>query len=245
MFFHFQVLFHTVLFFAVLEFVVAESGWIVALSVLLIGSTVIGVRRIGKSAVFSIIPITFAVAAVMLLYLIDSPQQKQGFIALSSLVFYISLLAVYRLRGYRKDQTARGLMAASVMAALFFFYAAAYGLYLNFSIPLWALMLAYLGFTFAVSFEYFGIVSAERRKALNYSLILGMAMSEIAWMTNFWPFGYLTTGVVTVIFYFIFWDLTQMYFLNTLSQKRIVANLIFFGVLIGLLLVTAKWLPIV
>jgi hypothetical protein len=99
--------------------------------------------------------------------------------------------------------------------------------------------------TILLSFQYFWLINDNKKNVLNYSLILGLIMAEIVWVLNFWPFGYLTTGVITLIFYYVFWDLATCHFLDELSQKRVIANMIFFGLLITLVLSSARWLPVV
>lgn len=228
-----------------MELIAYDDQHIFWLAFILVGATLWGIRKILKKFIFSAIPVIFALSATTMLYLIDSITQKHIFIILGSLIYYLSLLGLFRLKFAPQDQTARGMIAASVSAALFFFYSAAYGIYLNFSIPLWILMVVFLVITSLVSYEYFGIINADKKSVQNYSLILGMLMAEVAWMINFWPFGYLTTGAITLIFYYIFWDLTQSHFLDTLSQKRLIANLVFFSLIIGIILTTSRWMPIV
>jgi multisubunit Na+/H+ antiporter MnhG subunit len=245
MFFHFRALVYSALFLIILELIAYDDQRIFWLTLLLIGVTLWGIKKILKRFIFSAIPVIFAVSATAMLYLIDSMIEKHIFIVFGSFLYYLSLLGIFRLKNAPQDQTARGMIAASASASLFFFYSAVYGIYLNFSIALWILMLIFLLVTTLVSYEYFSIINPNKKEVQNYSLILGMLMAEVAWMINFWPFGYLTTGVVTLIFYYIFWDLTQSHFLNTLSQKRLVANLVFFGVIIGLILTTSRWMPVV
>lgn len=245
MFFYFRALAHSILFLIILELIAYDDQRIFWLTFLLVGVTLWGVKNILKKFIFSAIPVIFAISATAMLYLIDSMIEKHVFIILGSLIYYLSLLGIFRLKIAPQDQTARGMIAASVATALFFFYSAVYGIYLNFSIPLWVLMLIFLAVTTLVSYEYFSIINSNKKAVQNYSLILGMLMAEVAWMINFWPFGYLTTGVITLILYYVFWDLTQSHFLNTLSQKRLVANLVFFSLIIGLILTTSRWMPVV
>jgi hypothetical protein len=243
MFFHFQALAYSVLFFFILEMVVFDDSLIFWLALALIGTTLWGIKKILKKFIFSAIPVIFSVSATAMLYLIDSRTEKHIFIFLGSAVYYMALLGIFRLKFAPQDKTARGMIAASGFTALFFFYSATYGIYLNFSVPLWSLMLVFLAITWMVSYEYFSIINPDRKTVRSYSLILGMLMAEIAWTINFWPFGYLTTGVIALILYYIFWDLTQSHFLHTLSQKRLIANLIFFSAIIGIILATSRWLP--
>jgi hypothetical protein len=166
-------------------------------------------------------------------------------IGLSTIAYYFIHISIYRLRSYYKDKTARGIVAAGSIATIFLFYATAFGIYLNFDIALWAFMFLMMLATSLISFQYFWLINENKKNVLNYSLILGLIMAEIVWILNFWPFGYLTTGVITLIFYYVFWDLIEHHFLNDLTKKRILFNLIFFGILIILVLSSARWLPVV
>lgn len=245
MFFHFQALAHSFLFLLILEMIAFDDRRIFWLAAVLVGVTLWGVKKIVKKFIFSAIPVIFSVSATAMLYLIDSIQEKHVFIVLGSLIYYMTLVGIFRLKIAPNDQTARGMIAASAFTALFFFYSASYGIYLNFSIPLWLLMVTFLIATWLVSYEYFIIINRDKKVVQGYSLILGMLMTEVAWTINFWPFGYLTTGVITLIFYYLFWDLTQSHFLRTLSQKRLLTNLIFFSIIIGIILATSRWMPAV
>jgi hypothetical protein len=158
-------------------------------------------------------------AAGLLMY------EKQIFIVLDSAMYYLALSAPI-IGSFAGDQTARGMIMASTCAAIFFTYAGAYGLYLNFLVPLYALMLVYLIATLFISYQYFSIIEKNQNKVWTYSFLLSLFMVELIWTMNFWPFGYLTTGIIALILYYVLWDLTQSYFLNLLSRKRY--NMIFF-----------------
>ncbi|MDO8529107.1 MAG: hypothetical protein Q7S18_00365 [bacterium] len=241
MFVHLKSILYALIFLLSLEGIFSNGNLIRYVLVFLVLFSLFAARRIGGKNVFAVVPIVFSLSSIILIYLIDLSFEKQIFIVLSSIVFYFILLGIYRLKSYHKDKTAKGIFAGGLIFTVFFFYAGFYGLYLNFSIPLWFLMFIFLAITFILSYHYFSIISPGNKKTLSYSLILGMAMAQISWVINFWPFGYLTTGVIALIFYYVFWDITECYFLNKLSKRRVAKNLIFFSLLIGLILVSSRW----
>lgn len=203
-------------------------------------------RKIGTKWKFSILPVFFTLSSVALLYLITLGFEQQIFIFISSAMYYLALFSAYRLGLYEKDQTARGMNMAATAATIFFTYAGAYGIYLNFLVPPYFLMLIYLLVTLFVSYQYFSIIRIGSNKAVwLYSFLLALIMAEIIWTMNFWPFGYLTTGVSALILYYVLWDLAQSHFLNLLSKKRVVANMVFFSSLIVLVLLSSKWIPVI
>lgn len=203
-------------------------------------------RIVGKRWMFSVLPIFFTVSSTALLYLVSVPFEEQVFILLSSFLYYLSLLGAFRLGQYKEDKTARGMNMAATAATIFFTYSSFYGLYLNFLVPLWVLMLAYVLTTVLVTYQYLRIINPKGEKIIwVYSLLIALVMAEIIWTMNYWPFGYLTTGTVALILYYVLWDITQSFFLELLSRKRVVANAIFFSVLIILILLTSKWIPVI
>lgn len=258
MFFHLRVFLHSVFFFLLLKLVISEtvSGflvkWVFESPLLLFISMMsfviaisMSVLRIGKKWSVLPIPVLLAVSSVGLVAFIDSSSQKFFFILLSAAIYYFCLLGIYRLNSYFKDKTARSILASSGVAAVFFFYSAVYGSYLNFTIPLWSVMSAFFLASFLVSMQYFRLMEKNKKRALLFSLVMGLSMTEIAWVLSFWPFGYLTTGVIMLIFYYVIWDLACTYFGQNLSKRRMVANMTFFGILVSVVLLSSRWLPVV
>lgn len=245
MFFALPVLIYSLFFLLGLELTLPEGNAFIFASLITVAISLWGIKKIGKKWIYLNIPFVLSLSSFALLYLIDSLFEKQIFILLSTALYYLGLLGIFRLEEYEKDQTARGMIAASSLTSAFFFYASTYGIYLNFLVPLWVLMTAYLLATVSITYAYFRIISNKKRIVWSYSIAVGMVMAEVAWIINFWPFGYLTTGVIVLMLYYVFWDLTQSYFLNLLSKKRLVANIILFSFLIGVVLFTSRWLPMV
>lgn len=258
MFFDIAIFFQGLAFFALLRFSVTEFGsdffsFIfeknsiigAVLFLVAIGYVFRSAYRISRKGSMTALPVLFFFASLGLLYFISSPSQQKIFIIASSAVYYFLLIAMYRLKSYEKDQTAIGIMGACSLITLFFLYSALCGIYLNFVFPLGALMAVFLLVTTLVSFQYLWILKKDLRMVWSYSLVLGLIMTEIAWILNFWPFGYLTTGVVALIFYYVFWDLVCKAFKDTLSKKGVFANIVIFSVLASVVLMSSHWLPVV
>jgi len=241
MFFHLKSMLYATTFLAIFETVFMIDNLVRYAIIFLILFSIWSAKKIGRSYSFVIVPVIFSISSFILFYLIHSRPDQQAFIVISSIFYYFIFLGIYRLKNYENDQTAKGIISGGLFATIFFFFSGFYGLYLNFSIPLWFLMFVFLAVTFVLSYYYLRILSTDKNKVLTYSLILGLAMAEISWVINFWPFGYLTTGVIALIFYYMFWDLAQSYFTEKLSKKKIVVNLIFFSLLIGLILLSSRW----
>lgn len=257
MFFHFQIFLHSLFFFLFLELMTGDfaseklslifSGkiWLIGIGFFLVLLYFYKVAsKISKKSSMTPIPVLLVVSNLGLLYFVQSQSQKQILILIGSAVYYSLHIALYRLRSYDRDKTARAIVAAGSVSTVFLFYATSYGIYLNFAISLWIPMSVFMLVTVLISLQYFWLINDNKKNVLNYSLVLGFLMAEIVWILNFWPFGYLTTGVISLIFYYVFWDIVQRHFLNELSKKRIVLNMVLFGFLVSLVLSSTRWLPV-
>lgn len=247
MIFHFSVLFFSVFFAVGLELVAQSSilaswNWYLLSIFPLIILSLIASKRLTERFSDAFIPILLSISSPTLLSLVDSPAERQVFIVLSAVMYYFSLLGNYRLRHAPTDKTGEAFLNTAAMAALFFYYAGLYGFYLNFSFPLWGLMILYFLGAALTSYETFMTVDRkERKRVIMYSALLGLIMGEMAWVMSLWPFGYLTTGVLGVIFYFIAWDIAFDAFRESLSLRKAVIRILFFLGLIGLLLISSPW----
>jgi hypothetical protein len=159
-------------------------------------------------------------------------------------MYYFSLLGLYRLHHAPEDKTARAFLNSAAVAGLFFFYAGIYGFYLNFSFPLWGLMVLFFFGTALTTYKTFtgvGHVGVEGRRRKLYSILLGLFMGEMAWVVSFWPFGYLTAGSLALVFFYLAWDISFDAFYEVLSLKKAIVRILFFFILIGIVLWSTPW----
>lgn len=247
MLFHLTIFFFTALFFLGLEFTAAHpilqswSWYFFSISPLLILSLV-AAKRLTHNLKDSFLPSLLAFSSPTLLSLVSSPSRKHWFIVLSSLMYYFALLAIYRLRGSPSDKTGSAFLQSAGVAGLFFVYAAAYGFYLNFSVPLWELTAVSFAATTLASYQMFrGGMKRGRKEIFSYSLFLGAFLGEVTWALNFWPFGYLTIGSATVIIFYLFWDLTNDIVEHRFSLRKLWWQAGILLVLLVLLIASSPW----
>ncbi len=200
--------------------------------------------NVGKKVIYAFLPLATTTASFGLLYFIDNLGEQQIFGGLVAALFYMVLLGIKRICKNPFDMTARSLFSATLIATVFLFYAVIYGVYINFNIALWLFILTHFVFMTCITFVSLRSYSSDRYRGFLYSVVIGFAMIQLAWMANFWPFGYLTMAAISLMFYYILWDLVQMVFLQTLSKKRIIITIIYCVVLSITVLLTTQWLLI-
>lgn len=247
MLFHASIVAFSFLFFVLLEAVVAIPFQYVVLAFLAMAILFRVSWRFGGSAALAIVPTLFSLSTVILLFFISTPKEKHIFIFLSTAVFYVSVLGIYRLRHSVRDLTAQSMLSLVAMTTLFFLFSAFSGIFLNFArFNELALMISYGVSTFLVGLSLFSrSYPADIRTATLYAFILGLFSAELAWFSSFWPFGYLTSGVLTLMFISPIWDMIHNDALGVFSKKRLAAHLILMLMLIGMVLMSSNWLQVV
>ncbi|MBP9801619.1 MAG: hypothetical protein KBC83_03080 [Candidatus Moranbacteria bacterium] len=237
-----SLIFSLGLWFAAEGKILLQWSWYFSVIGPLVIISLIAAQRVTHRIADAAFPILLSVTAPILLSLIDAQIEQELFVVIAGGVYYLGLLALYRLRSAPADQTAQALLSTAIMAAMFFFYSGIYGFYVNFNFPLWGLMTLFFLGTGAVSYQ--ALMNREqrnRRRALFYSLVLGLIMGECAWAFGFLPFGYLTTGTIALILYAILWDVTFTAFYGELSLKRVVVRVLFLLLLVVLILTSTPW----
>jgi Protein of unknown function (DUF5656) len=249
MIFHFVVFLWSVIFYLALQIILRFGegvtwGWYIWSMTLLSVVTFLAMKRLTGRLKDFFLPFLLAVTTPTLLSFIDSKTEQQIFVVLASLMVYSAFIGAYRLKQAPKDQTAVALMHTAALSGLFLFYASIYGFYLNFNFPLWALMVLFFGGTSLVSYVTLlgGGSNSEKKSHIKlYSILLGLTLSELAWVISFWPFGYLTTASISLIFYYITWDIIWHALDGSLRLKDTLTRMAFFLSLVGILLYSTPW----
>lgn len=247
MFFSFNIFFLSALFAANLWLSVNYAGYAGWFGIVFSLIIITAARMIVGRWKFTVLPAVLVPGAVLLLSLIDPPFEINLFIFLSTLVFYATVLAGWRLFRYEKDETAKAMYNIATVAVLFCWYAASYGWYLNPSIliPIWVLLLVFSVITFLVSYVSFAINQIDREKWLIYSLFLTTLVAQTVWIQNFWPFGYLTVAVITLIIYCVGWEIVLSFFLKKLTARTVLFEILFLAGSVILVLLSTKWYPVI
>lgn len=206
-----------------------------------------GVKLISRRYFYFTLPAILALGSILLLPLIDSLTEAEVFMVISAGVFYMAILSSYRLGRYIKDKTAKGMFNLAALAALFSWFAAGYGWYLNIQMPIWLILVVFAVVTFLVSYVSFRVneLDLNAHQRVLYAVFLAYLIAGTIWMQNFWPFGYLTTGVITLIIYYSGWDLISNYFLKKLSLRKLFIDILFLVGATSLLLLSTRWYPAV
>lgn len=247
MLFHASLLLFAVFFFGSLELVAMFPEWFLILALLFLGGVFRLSWRFGGSASSAIVPTLFSFSTVFLLFFVSSPREKHIFILLSSLVFYVAALGIYRLRQYDGDLTAQSMLSLVAMTTLFFLFSVFSGLFLNFQrFTEYMLMLSCGLSAFLVGLSILlRSFRVEREKAMLYSLLLGFFAAQLAWIGTFWPFGYLTTGVLMLMFTSPIWESIQAETTGGISKMRLAVHVLLILFLTVIVLSSAQWLQVV
>lgn len=256
MFFKLQPILYSLIFVIALEVLAKREDFVLWVVIFLIIFSFFIIWPLARKLRFLAIPFFLSLSSVSLLYFIDNKIEKQVFIFLSLVVYYFSVLGVYRLKLYRYDVTAQGMINLVTLATAFFWFASVISWFLNFKIQSWILILTFFFSSFLISFPSFYVatiikddnenktdVMVQNSQGIVFFLTMALSfmMSQWAWGITFWPFGYLTTGVSTLIVFYVFWDAIRSYLKKDFTIKRLLANLFLSVLLLAGVMMTTEW----
>lgn len=245
MLWEFSIFFLTLLYFGALWLAFSNPASFLWEGVVFLFLLLVATKWISRKYLHFIVPAFLFVGSVLLLPLIDSPAEAKAFLVLSSGVFYLAMLGAYRLGRYEKDLTAKAMLNLAALSALFCWFTAVYGWYLNIAVPAWIIMIIFALVTFPISYALLIVneLKMNRSQHVLYSVFLSYLMAVAIWLQNSWPFGYLTTGVVALIIFYSGWEIIRNYFLDKMTIKRLTFNIVFLVGAASLILLSAKWYP--
>lgn len=247
MIFHFSVFLFATIFFGMLSFLVRDPitpswTWYALSTSLFIVLSMSAARHLTGKWYPAFLPSVVAFSALLLLSLIDIALEQKIFVWVATILFYSSLLGIYRLKLVPEDETARALLNTGALASLFFTYAAAYGLYLNYTVPIALLMFVFFLATTIVAFQTLYWAGKDNVRSVFLSAVaLGMIMGELIWIVHFWPFGYLTVGAAMLVFFYGLWRHILDILRHTATLKRTVIESLILLLLLILLIATSPW----
>ncbi len=183
----------------------------------------------------------FSLSVSGLIFFVDSFFVRQIIIGMALFLLLFSMRE-YRQLNKVEELSLKGILFIFHFMTLFFFFAFSLAVHINFAIPQVLLMCIYGVSIFLVSLHSFLVVHIkEVKRSLQYSLVLAFFFWQLIWFVHFWPFGYLTTGVVLLVIYYVLWDLFQSHFENTLRLQRFFTDIALLIVLVGIVLLSTPW----
>ncbi len=212
-----------------------------------------------------ILTMLFTTSSVLFLLTLGKNNFQQLYIIFSSILFAVTLIGLNRFFMQQENLKQKEKMEVKildsgfnlnqsiVLISIFLLSSGMYGIYLDFDLPVWSIMLAFFTSIF-FSTLYLTKINFLKSKALElhldsfknktftfYSFLFGFIALELVWIISFLPVNHLTVGAVILSFYYSFWNILRTYLRNRLSRKIVFSNLVFFTLAIGLIFITSKW----
>jgi len=212
-----------------------------------------------------ILTMLFTTSSVLFFLTLGRRNFQQLYIVFSSLLFTITLIGLNRF--FRQQENLKqeeetkikildsgfNLNQTIVLISIFLSSSGMYGIYLDFDLPSWSIMLAiFISIFFATLYLTkinflkskaleLHLDSFKNRTFLFYSFLFGFIALELVWIISFLPVNHLTVGAIILSFYYFFWNILRSYLRNELSKKIAFSNLTFFVVAVGFIFITSKW----
>lgn len=211
--------------------------------------------------------LSFILSGSIILFFITlgSKNTQDAYMVFSSFLFLISLIGMNKFfsDGSGDRPTAENkirildsgfsLNQSMIIYSVFLFSSGIYGVYIDFGLPIWQLMLViFIGIFFSTyylininfikSMELgLHLDSAKNKTFILYSFLFAFMISELIWSLSFWPSNQLTVGAIILISYYSAWNVLKSYLRNELTRTVIISNVLLFVVLNIIIISTSKW----
>jgi hypothetical protein len=256
----------SIVFFVMMKFFFESSGLSYSSLIALFLISALSAFWITKHRLLPVIlMMLFTTSSVLFLLTLGKNNFQQLYIVLSSALFTVTLIGLYRFFMQQENLKHKEEMEAKildsgfnlnqtiVLISIFLLSSGMYGIYLDLDLPVWSIMIAISASVF-FSTLYLTKINFLKSKALElhldsfknktftlYSFLFGFIALELIWIISFLPVNHLTVGAIILSFYYSFWNILRDYLRNKLAKKTVVLNFLFFISATSFIFITSKW----
>lgn len=232
----------SVLFFGILESSVFFPEWyiftLIALLMLLVSIRTLILRGSSRG---NVLLFFFGIFSWTLLLFIDDTLKQHVFSVIAGCFLFWMLWGYHRWQEGPLVGMTKSILSAITIASAFLFFSVLTGTLINYSVPVWAFM-GLMGFgSYLLMHQYLSSIIRGNPHIKMYSVAVGIFFVELGWIIQFWPFGYLTTGVILLILYYVLWDVLSSYTEGVFTRSRAWADVSVLIVLVLMVLLTTPW----
>lgn len=239
----FKPLVFSVLFYIIFQLFLIKRQFFVWFILAFFVVAIMGVYRVSEKRGFlMILPLSFAFGSLVLFALVTGRISEQVYIGLAALGFFMTLLQTSKKIRKIDNELWYKINTSLIFIVMFIWSAGLYGLYLKTGLSFWPLALANLGI-FGILYYYAIKINELKVETRIFVLLFIIINLEILWSLSFTQFTHLTIGAIILLVNYIMWDILENHSKGTLTKKLLLADSLFFIVVVIGLLATTKWLP--
>jgi len=209
-------------------------------------------RIIGKGLVtlearwfYLLTPLSFIVSGLLFILFIENFFAKHLLTLALSLFWGIFLENIYTYI-YRHEKyqinSLENISNYLNLSSVFFLNSSLFGFFIFLNTPLWQLSLISLFASLVLTFQIIWVNKIKPSVALLHLVVICLVLFETFWTVSFLPTAYFVNGlIVTIIFYFLN-NIMRLRLTGRLSKMLVRRYIILCGLIMIVLLVTAKWI---
>ncbi len=207
--------------------------FITSLVLLLIGVTIINIKRLGFSWPHILLPVIYVVGAGSIFAVITNPNLRSIFLFFAALILYLMEVQLGR-----ESHFLQNVYLFSVFAWFLGLFAVIF--YLD--IPTFWAVLAGFVCSYILIIQGFAGFSLPAKKYFNF--LVALVSAQVVWGLLFWPTHYLVNAVVMFCLFYLLWIFSFSAFFGKLSVKKIYWQVVLVVLVLIVTLATAAWQPL-
>jgi hypothetical protein len=212
-------------------------------------------RRIKEDWFTIVFTLFFILAIGVFGYLVPHPIVQAIILGSSSFFVYFIYIVASRLKkNIAPSLFLRNLVTLASILGVFFSVSSVLRWILVADSPISQIILILVTFLSVLVISEFLFEVQGFERSLLYSLTISFAISQIVWISSFWLVSYPQSirvtnigvplpAIIGAVFFYLFWGLSHHRLDQTLTKRIMWEYILIAGMFIGILVLTAKWLP--
>lgn len=244
MFFHLKPILLSLVVLAGYELMIYRFEWRFWILGILLAIIIAGTRIATNAWHNSLLPILFFAGSAVLSFFISEGIFLQVYIGISSLIYYLIILGIYRINANAQDETAQKINFITSFTVVFIWAASLFAIYLNRNIDFWIISLALYAIVVVATHQLLKTANFKKGKADRYwlySFTIAYCLAIMSWGVLFLPFGYLTLSVLLLVVYFMLVNYLARSLKGTFSKMAFAIDLFIFLISASVVLFSTRW----
>jgi len=188
--------------------------------------------------------IVYSLAGFTYATVLENSWAINGFLAVWSFVYWLYLEAIFH-DFYSTDKkyilSLKNITSYANILIIFFLTAAliSFNIFLNW--PGYAVLLILFGAYFLMSYLALAKNGLKPFEAQTFAMVLAVIMSQVVGAMMLWPNSFYVIAFMAAIIYYIIYNLSLSWFNKALSRGLVAKYLLFGGLVIIIVLASARW----
>lgn len=196
-----------------------------------------------KNFLKAVVPVTLISSGLGFAFFLEYTALRQviALLIAAALMLFLEGLIAAQTQGNDLERKLENFAGYAITFTVFFSASVFFGLKVLLSLKFWIVALSFFVLVAILNYVMLWFSRAPRNKVLLFSGVLTLLTFELFLVFTFLPVYFMVSGAALTILWYTGTLISRAKMLGLLNQRMISKHLLLGGILLGLLLLTARW----